>query len=541
MEERLVMVSEDRDIYFFGEDKVLKDDLENGLNRDLQQVSTLDDFTSGIGASDMTNATVILTNNLHAEIRGYLDDVVYLLELAISNRSNTVVIEVGIDSKVVMPNEVSPYVFRYTDAVEVIKDRRKEVRGVTVERAMTDEGALEYQEAFQDFQREIAENERKIDKLEISNTELDNRVKQLRKEVKAIEGRYQKVQIEWDNMENEGESLREQLQVRTEDLERTIIELDDIRQRYEGIYTAANDHRYENIALNKQKKERDDKIMGLTYEVKDLRDQISSMRSEREDLIHRMSGFDDYGDIGEELNHVTKEKGKLEEELMNAKVNLKHKEIEFDELEDKLNELGKDEVEMQEFGRSLGDAHSNLRSVKLYYFKVIHEIPYFNSHIEKFIKILNENTDGHGIVKTCIIRYDEGFDAEYFNGVGIYSNLGNAKEGGENRFRLYPSRKMFLGAEEFEDTVDTLVVLDYTRNNNYMIDTDSESRKFNVITNSKLKHRLNLRGNDISTDETASLPLVYDREIASSRLSENKSVMIEEKVRRWMRKIEIIS
>lgn len=538
--DRLVMIDQDREIFYLGEDKVLKDDLENGLNRDLYQVSTITDFTHQLGDNNMRNSTIILTDNVHAEIRSYLDDVVDLLEMAIDGKSNTVVIEIGLQSKVVKPHEVSPYVFRYPNAVELIKDRRKEVRGVTVEKAMDDDGALEYQEAYIDFQRQIDEMERERDKNQKEIKELNENVKLLQREYIAIENKYNQIKIEWDNMENNSDSIKEQLITKTEDLDRVIIELDDIKERYDKELEKSRDYYYENLALVKQRKNRETEVEGLKHQIKDLKVKLEEMKDEREDMIHRMSSFDDYGDMGEELTRLNKENSNLEEELMNTRVNLKQKEIEYDELQDMLDELSKDEVEIQEFGRSLGDAHCKLRNVIVYYFKVIHELPYFNSHIEKFIKLLNEDTDRHRIVKTCIIRYDEGFDTEYFNGVGIYSNLGNASEDGGNRFRLYPSRKMFLGSENFEDTVDTLVVLDYTRNNNYMIDTDNDSRKFNVITTSKLKNKLNLRGTDISTDKDASLPLRHNSEIANSRVQLNKELLIEETVRRWMHKIEIL-
>lgn len=538
MSRNILMADPSRATYFLGEDKVLLDDLINGLNLDIIQISSVEDFTSYIGDSGLDKATVIMTNNIHADLRPYLQDVVSILEEYINVSSETIVIEVGLEgNKLVSPNAPNPQVFRYHTEVDVIKDRRRQVRDATVKKAQTDKEANDYLEAYQDFEREIAELKRNIDTLEFDKAQVENKLSETIRKATKHEEQYNDISVKWDNLVNEREQLDEQVKKLRDTKTHNELELENIRHRATEAENNFHDAHIDNLAYKKKVTQLHNEIESLKSEVEIKENHISELKKEYENLLHRMSQFNNYDDIVGDFQSTKREVEAMRDKYEQEQIKRRQAELALADVQERLIAIQKDEATIEQLGRSVSISKVNLNGVNVYYFKIIQEIPYLNSHIQTFIRLLSENTSQ--IVKTCIIRFDEGLDADYFGNIPIFKNLEQARESGAVSFRLFPSLQMFGGKEYFEDTVDTLIVLDYTRNNKYLINTDSVYRKFNVVTTTKVKNRLGLEGTTISTSEDADIRLVYSDEIATSRVKENKQGFIESEVRNWLRRVGI--
>lgn len=529
------MFDETRTAVYLGTDKVLKQVLEDSLNLDLEKVEQTRDLASVIGDVEGRNLSIILTNHISSSLRANYEQITDILKELIDKDLNTVVIELGLEGKV-LPN--NPKVFRFVDEVDLIKNKRREARGGTVRKAK-EEGLTEYIVAYKEFEQEIEELKGKIGKLNDTYERLEEEYKVLRRNNSSQDSRATQLENEREGMERRIEELEELLEEKTSDSERYHMELEDLRVRFSVTEEERNSFMYDKKGLENQNRKKERINEGLKHEIKDLKITIRELKESKEDLIHRMSGFDKYQGVEEMIQKLEEDNEKTRREKTELNVKYNEKVMQYEDLQERLEDLKKDSTEIESIGRSLGMDKCKMKNVSIYYFKIINELPYFNTYLQTFIKLLNDKGDS-GIIKTMIIRYDEGFDAEYFEGINIYSNLNNASEGLDRTFRLFPSRKMFLGVEEFEDTVDTIVVLDYTKNRNYYVDTNGYARRFVVVNNSKIKSKLNIEGNEISLGEKSKLDMTFDKEISNARVSETKRRLVETKIYKWMKSMEIL-
>lgn len=529
------MFDESRTTVFLGTDKVLKQILEDSLNLNLEKVEQTRDLASVIGDVSGRNLSIILTNNISASLRANYEQIIDILKELVSADNNTVVIELGLEGKV-LPN--NPKVFRFVDEVDLIKNKRREARGGTVRKAK-EEGLNEYIIAYKEFEQEIEELKGKIEKENDKYERLDQEYKVLKRNYNSNDARATTLENEREGMEKRISELETLLEEKTMDAERYHMELEDLRERFSITEEERNSFMYDKKGLENLNRRRERENEGLKHEIKDLKITISELKESKEDLIHRVSGFDKYQGVEELIKKLEEENEVSRREKTELSIKYNQKVMQYEDLQDRLEDLKKDSTEIETIGRSLGMDNCKMKNVSVYYFKIINELPYFNTYLQTFIKLLNDKGDS-GIIKTMIIRYDEGFDTEYFEGVNIYSNLSNASEGMDRTFRLFPSRKMFLGVEDFEDTVDTVVVLDYTKNRNYYVDTNGYSRRFVVVNNSKIKSKLNIEGNEISLGEKSKLDMTFDREISNARVSETKKRLVETKIYKWMKAMEIL-
>lgn len=530
------MFEQNRNVIYLGEDLALKEKLETSLNVRMVSVSNVATLASEIGDVDGMNLTVIYTPSVSANLKGFSDILNRALETIVETDSkNSVIIELGFESPMVAEGNIR--VFRYATADELIEDKFREVRGETVQEAK-EKGLNKFVRAYEDFQTEIKLKEEEIEELKTEVDAVREELTRLRVDYsssKKISDRLESERKGLDRLNYEQENKIIKLTGRVEELNTY---LEDMKKEYAEVSSINSSRRYEIMALEKTVKEFENLLEATRYELEEKSELVRKLRDEKDELIHSLSGADKYKSL-EGVNKSLEEKvAELEEENISANVRFSKAEFERDRLFEELEALKKDDTSLAEIGRSLKLDVATFKNVNVFYFKIYQELPYFNTYVKKFIELLGKK-ERYGIVKTAIIKHDEGLDSRYFRGVRLYNNLYKTTETGDSVFRLFPSSKMFLGIEEFEDTANTLVVLDYIQDSTYFLGTDSYYRKFVVVNNSRTKDILGIEGNEISLSERSRLDMNYNREIGRASTRMVKEGLITVKIRDWMDVMEI--
>src|SRR5699024_2882342 len=212
---------ESRTTVFLGTDKVLKQILEDSLNLNLEKVEQTRDLASVIGDVSGRNLSIILTNNISASLRANYEQIIDILKELVSADNNTVVIELGLEGKV-LPN--NPKVFRFVDEVDLIKNKRREARGGTVRKAK-EEGLNEYIIDYKEIEKEIEEIKGKIEKENDKYERLDQEYKVLKRNYNSNDARATTLENEREGMERRISELETLLEEKTMDAERYHMEL----------------------------------------------------------------------------------------------------------------------------------------------------------------------------------------------------------------------------------------------------------------------------------------------------------------------------
>lgn len=521
-------------VLYLSEDYLEKQTIEDGINRKLVPIRTIPGLVEEIEGSigRQGRATVIITRNMSKTFEMYLKNVVEAFGTMDSNTLQ--VIEIGI-------GEVFPGALTFVDVLSFIEFVRKERR-------------LEYIEDLE--QRETAEADDESRVLRELMMEVDSgreRVKQFEKmieekseELEAVSADYQALktkvshvyEIEIKNLkyevtknENELVELKRLYKIERETVKDYERELGEFRTKNKGL-------EIDKKSLQAVNEDRKQEIRMMENEIKKHKSEVEKLQKEKIDIIKSRVDAEEHVMLSKELDKERQRIKELQGQLEIMEVDNRKKDFNIVDLQTDISDLRRGEDDIQTYGRTQKlDTHT-FGSTNLFYFKVITDLPYLMSSIQTFYDIIKEKFGGRTHV--AILRNDEGMDSQYYKGIPLYGTIGDVKEEDEV-FLLYPTRRMFTGANKFDGSVTSLLVIDYIRSSDYYLDTDAFGKYITVVRDSGMIRQYGLTGTPVSLDSGSMLDIRYDEKIELASVKRVRELIVRKKVETWMNSIGILN
>src|SRR5699024_471557 len=157
------------------------------------------------------------------------------------------------------------------------------------------------------------------------------------------------------------------------------------------------------------------------------------------------------------------------------KLYVKHEQrkYEMESLLDDIHLLREGEENLQSIGRTLNVDKHVFNKLDLVYIKVFDDLPYFRKAAKMFFERLAERYEGTSHL--MILRHDDGLDSEYFEGVPLWSKIGDIPEE-DKIIRMFPNPYIFTGADKCEKEVEFLMIVEYMKNDEYNAITQSKKK-----------------------------------------------------------------
>lgn len=523
---------ENEQILYLSNDFIEKQMLEDGLNRKLTPVQTVGALVEEIEGTiaRQGRVTVIVTQSMSDNFKPLLDNVVEALGTLDSNTIQ--VFEVGIGA-------LFKGALTFVDVTTFIEFARRERR---VERIgkLEEDGDEDSKKESQLMRELIIEVDSAKEKIEIYEQligEREEEITQLTAETQAMTTTVDNVyKVQISNLETALEQVRDEL----EELKRLFyVEKEKVRDYERDV----SKYRGENKGLELEKKslqalneDRKQAVRRIEGENRIQKQENEKLQQEKIDILRSRVDAEEHVMLSMELDKERDKYLSIIQEFEMLKVEAKKKDFIIADLKIDVQDLRSGEQDVMESGRtSKLDTHT-FTTVNLFYVKVITELPYLMSPLKAFYKLIKEQYGGRTHV--MILRNDEGLDSKHYQGVQLYGTLGDVKEEDEV-FLLHPTRRMFTGAEKFDKSVQTLLVLDYIRSTDYYLNTEAMGKNITVVQDSGMIRKYGLKGTPISLDSGTLLDINYDDKIEKARMERLRESMVRGKVESWMRRLGV--
>lgn len=374
----------------------------------------------------------------------------------------------------------------------------------------TDELEERYQKEIKELEAEIISLEHEINT--VYKVELETSSDESERYIEKIKELERKLEIEKKKMEdytNEANTLR--------DLNKNLeLDLDSVNSYLEDVLSE----------LKVSKKQ----VQALINE----NEQNKLMHSK---LLNSQVDSEKFAILQKEYANEQKNTLNLKNELNKVLIESKKKDMIINEVRSENAVLRQGDIDLEKLGRTNRlDTHIFER-MNVFYFKIIHELPYFNSQILVFRDNLKKLYGDD--VTICILKYDEGIDSRLYEGIEVHSTLGDVPRD-TDLFLLYPSQRMMTNADDFESKYGTVIFIDFIQSNDYYLDSHSICSYFNVVRYSSDVKRLGLKGHPISVDANSVMKIAFDEAFLSAQVSETKKTFLNQKVLEFMRIINLI-
>lgn len=526
---RIKMFDPDGIVYYLGNDVMLKEQIEYGLNIKTIQIGSVDKLVQQI--NDVLRSkiwtTFIFTESMSEQLKGTLNDIVEVFTAQFCTNYSVAIIELGISGKYF---DDYPNVFRYANVDSLATDKNLERQGWVVEKARAEQS--EYAALYDDLLLQIENLDDKLRKKSMDNANLLEDKKILTEKLSRLDNievqysnKVARLQNEIDDLTNYKNQKSAEILTMDEEMESLHVEASILRKN-----NSENTYKIKSLERMMSKSEED--LASAKRKIRALEETVTKVKRERDELIINQTDEDYVGTLVAKI-------GTLEKRLLNKDKEIERKEVDiqglkFDkkQLKERIELIRKSKEDIDIKG--LTDVMDTyvFSNINLHYFKIKHELKYLKSYLRQYIDLLRETEDS--TVKVVIIKNNEGLDDIYFNHMAIYPTLSEALDSGKLEFRLFPSATMFTGAEEFQKSVGHLVVIDYIDTPENLLATSGFSRKFIVAIDSKLVPKMGYQGMPISLDSKSKLDMSYDREIGESRHSDIKKALLKSKIKKFM-------
>ena len=517
-------------ILYLSSDKLEKQEIEDGINRKLDLIRTIESLVEEIEGSvaRQGRATIIVTDTMADEFNMHLSHLVRAF--ATMDKRVLKIVEIGI-------GEVFEGAMTFGDVLSFIEFVRKERRVEYIEEVEA-QGTVEAAEEGRVLRELLVEVDAAREKVETYEKHLGEKEEELLR----VSADYQKLkttvshvyEVEKKNLVHEIEKYEEELS----ELKR-VIKIE--REKIKDYEKELGECKSINIGLELDKKsleglsdDRKRENRALTSEMKSYKNQIEKLQNEKIEIIKSRVDAEEHVLLSKELDKERGEKIELEKDFMQLKVENRKKEFDISGLLEDIEELRMGEDDIQTYGRTQKLDEHKFESMNLIYIKVVNDLPYLMSALKEMVKIIKEQFGGRTHV--MVLRNDEGLDGMYYDGMQLYGTIGDVREGDEN-FLLHPTRKMFTGADKFERNVNTLVVLDYIRSPKYYLSTNAFGRVITVVRDSDMIRKYGLTGTPVSLDSGSLLDIRYDDRIDKADLKQTREAFIRTKVENWLSRI----
>lgn len=508
-----------------------KEFIEQGINRYLLVVSSLEALVEAIEIESTRTQSIhiIVSASMGKLFRQHLEEVSRALNALVAlNRVQ--VIEIGIgkvfDKALTFADARSFVTFcRNEERVDYIqyleqqnepekKEESRILRDLMLERDSANE-------RLQEAQEELIHARKEIDRLAAEYQELETKVNH----VYVIELENAKIQLERkleEQMENERLYKLEKAKVADYEMESS---------KYRSENKALQ---MDNASLKAFIEDNRETIRGLQAQIRALNHDIE--KAERDKVAILKSRVD--GEVHVQLSHQLEDERervrKLQANLQTLEMNLRKKDFEIAENQREIEELRLGSTDNASYSKILDKVH--LKATNVYYVKIITPLPYLRCALRGLYEAIKVRDGGR--VHVCILKHDEGLNDRLYPDYELYGHIGDVQAKHE-KFMLYPTRKMFTGAEKFDANVKSLLVLDFIQSNEYYIDTDGFSRVITVCRHSSMLHTLGLKGTPVSLDNGSLMDMQFDNRIATASTKEMQNRYIQMKVNAWVKNLDM--
>ncbi|MBT3123220.1 MULTISPECIES: hypothetical protein [Bacillus subtilis group] len=519
-------LNDNEPIWLITENLNVKQEIEDGLNREVVLLRTLSDLVENVELAtrgDRVVANLIYTNTMMTEIKANLRKVVELINVL----TDVTVFEVGTD-------KTFDGAIRFSTVKKMLlfaKEARRESQISQLE------DSDPKTELIEGLQIDLSAAKQQLEKV---NTEL----KETREELKAALDECTDLKTQINNVYEVDLKLKtdlvSQLEERLADLESSL----RVEKEKSEVYRVEKDDalneltnlRFDITALEKRLDDRKKEKKILEGTISRLERQINQVNKEKEEILRSRVDEEAYVTISNELDKERKNLNSVKALLQQEKINSSTKDLTIKELQEEIDELRSGADILKSAGRSNYLDKYKFASTDLVYIKVFIELPYHRLAVKMLFDKLAERVDG--VSHLIILRNDEGLDNKYFDGVPIFGKIKDAQV--QNRiFRLYPNRAMFTGADSWSKKVKRLVVLDYIKSDQYYLESHAKERYMTVVDRASKIAQYGLRGAPISLDAESVFDIRFDRHIAESHVKQNRRGILEKKIESWIKKADL--
>lgn len=513
-----------------------KEQIEDGLRRELTVVRTVEDFVLGVQDSLMRQSrlNVILTSKPTSDIKANYDGIITGIGDVQAQGYDVLFVTIGLEGK------LHPFELNFGNITTFISYAREYNRDSHIKDMLNSDNEEDTKQAeiMASLLNEISAKKEHIEELEKSVKEKSQEIVDLKATV---------TKMEYDVSHR----YVHELDLKTTTIERMELEIREITRRLGIEEKKVSTYEKEVNKLREDGINQQTDIYSLQALVQEYKDDIELLRNKIQRLESELERKDEfekelystridkekYIKLTDELNKQRQEKETLQEDLMKEKINHNTTRLKLNDLNDEVMKLRQGDIDISSHGRIPQLDKHTFGTLNLFYFKVIKELPYLKSSLTVLVDTLKEIYGKDTVV--CILKYDDGLNSELFDGVEVYGALGDVPRG-TSKFLLYPSHKMFTRAEEFEPRFNTVVFIDYMQNTDYYVSTSGVERYYNVVRYSKDVDRLGLRGNKISLESDSILDLRYDKKIVETFTPGLERKLIAQKIDNMLRKDGIV-
>lgn len=524
-------VTKERTRSFFGKNEGIllissnyneKQQIEEGLNREVKRVDSTEslvDAMTGLRTDDGVRASVILTKETPPEIRQNFSDVIRLLEV-----TKVDVFEIKIDKTV-------KNAYRFHDIIKFLQFARNQKRKEKISYVKDEE------------QKTI------LEELQLETDAQKEEIDRLQQKIDVTEEEMEKLSFEYDGLQKEIETVykaeRDDAVEKMQTLEENI---EDLQRRYDTEKSKSNKYREEkDEALNeltdlrveresykKFYREKESEIRKLKRQLDNKEKKIRQVIREKEELFETRVDSEDHVVLSQELENMRKEKEQLENDIAKIYVQHEQRKFEMESLKDEILFMKEGEENLQDIGRTLNVDTHIFEKLDLVYIKVFEDLPYFRKAAKIFYDKVSKMYDG--TTHLMILRHDDGMDSQYFEGVPLWSKVGDIPEE-DSIVRMFPNPYLFTGANRWEKEVDCLMIVDYMKNDEYYATTQAKEKVMTVVRKDEDIEEYGLKGSPIALDGRSVYNIKYSEQIDNTMLASNRERRLEGRVDDWVKNI----
>lgn len=511
--------NENEGIFLISSNYQEKQQIEDGLNREINLIQTVYDLISAftdLTSVDGIRASVIITDELPVEISKNLDDVRDSLET-----SKVPVFEIG-------TGEIVRGAKRFGTIEDFIRFARVNKRKERINNVSDKEqrGILEELQLETEVQR-------------IKIEELEDKIEQLQEEKKKLEGKYTTLKTEVDTvyivqrdtaLQNE-QDLKDKIDelTRLYNIEKDKSEL--YRTEKDDVLGELNELRISNKTLEGVLEDKQIELRKLEGKIKTLENEIKKITKEKDEILLSKVDAEEIVILNDKLKESREEILSLKEQLKDYEIKYNKVTVEKELRENELKRLQEGKIEIENLGRTMRLAKYEFERVELIYIKVFEWLPYLRLALNLFFDKISEKVDGR--THMMILRHDDGMDNEYFKGIPLWSKLKDVPAS-DRVFRLYPGPTMFERLDDWEKRVKLLVVVDNIKNNEYYLSTKAREKIMTVVRRESDISKYNLKGSPITIEGNTVYGVGLDEELVTAQYRRTKDMLLDDKVQRWV-------
>lgn len=530
----MAYLKENEKIITLSQDLHEKQQIENGINRYLIVVNEIPTLVEAVeqemGRND--RVLIIVSKSMAKIFEQHIEEVVRALD-ALTDLGRIQVIEIGI-------GKAFKSALTFSDAISFIEFCRNEerVEYITFLEQQEDEKKQEESRVLRDLMVERDSANERVEQFKQELYRTKQELAQALADYQALETKVSHVYtVELDNARIQLERQQEEIseKERMYRLEKSKV------KDYES---ESSKYRTENksLQLSKQSLEelildRKNFIRGLQSQIRLLEKDLEKAEKEKLDIIKSRVDAEVHVKLSQQLENVREQLRKLNADYHDLEMQSRKKDFIISEQKIEIEELRAGNDTGHSDGRSTLLDHVTFKSTNVYYVKVITPLPYLTGALNGLYEAIKRRDGGRAHV--CVIAHDDGLNDKIFKNFELYGTLGDVQAKHE-QFMLYPTRRMFTGAEKFDSQVKSLLIVDFIRSNDYYISTEAFSRTITVCRDSSMVHLLGLQGTVVSLDANSLLDIKYDKRIDEATTKEMQQRYIQLKIADWVKRLDIL-